>query len=123
MGISFLTRGRLAEVFNGRVIADLIHEYRWHIRFFAAVFMGSVFAAIAAYKLLGAAPNDWRPAAVGFGGGVVTPLAILYLVLPRQRFAEFWVAMSAKESFRPWLMSLLVVFSAISLAAGVAGYL
>jgi hypothetical protein len=58
-----LTRGRLAEVFNGRVIADLIHEYRWHIRFFAAVFMGSVFAAIAAYKLLGAAPNDWRPAA------------------------------------------------------------
>lgn len=123
MGLSFLMRGQLAEVFNGRVIAELIHEYRWHIRFCAAVFIGSLFAAIAAYKWLGVASNDWRPLALGFGGGVVTPLAILYLVLPRQRFAEFWVASSAKESFRPWVMSLIVGLCTLSLVAGLAGYL
>ena len=60
---------------------------------------------------------------VSSGGGVVTPLAILYLVLPRQRFAEFWVATSAKESCRPWVMSLIVGLCTLSLVAGLAGYL
>ena len=79
MGLSFLMRGQLAEVFNGRVISVLVRQYRWHIRFCAAVFIGSLFTAVAAYKLAWASSNDWRPLALGFGAGAIVPLALVYL--------------------------------------------
>lgn len=123
MGLSFLMRGQLAEVFNGRVIAQLVRQYRWHIRFCSAVFIASLFGGVAVYQLDWAASNDWRPLALAFGAGAMVPLAIIYLVLPRQRFAEFWVAASAKDGLRPWAMTLLMVLMAILFAAGLAGYL
>jgi hypothetical protein len=123
VGLSFWMRGQRAEVFNGRVIARLIHEYRWHIRFCAAVFISSLFGAVAVYKLGWAASNDWRPLALGFGAGALVPLAIVYLVLPRQRFEEFWVAASAKEGVRPWVMRMIMILMAVFFAAGLAGYL
>ena len=122
MGLSRLMRGQYAQVFNGRVAAELVHEYRWHIRGCAAFFIASLLAAVLVYKLGWVAKNDWRALALAFGGGVAIPVSVLFLWLPRRRFAEYWIAIAVKESFRPWVMTLVFVLCTMAFASGIAGY-
>lgn len=121
MGLSRLMRGQYAQVFNGRLAAELVHEYRWHMRGCSAFFIASLVTAVLVYKLGLAASNDWHVLALAFGGGVVVPVSFLFLWLPRHRFAEYWVATAVKESFRPWVMTLIFALCAMAFTGGIAG--
>ena len=123
MGLSRLMRHQMAEVYRGRVIADLIHEYRWFIRAVGTSLFVAILGSIALYKLEWARSNDWRPLALAFGAGIVVPIAVIFCVLPRARFAEFWVASAAKESARPWVATLIFVLCVMALVAGIVGSL
>jgi hypothetical protein len=120
-GLVYLLRGQVANVFRGRLVAELVAEYRSRVDACGVVFIASLGIAVLAYSLGWVQGNDWRPLTLAFGAGPVLPIAFFYVSLPRERFAEFWVAVAAKDGLPQWVANVVLVFVSMLFAAGVAG--
>ena len=122
MGFMQLLQSRSPSLKEARLIRKFSHRYRWHLRFCTAVFIGSLIGAVLIYQSGFARSNEWWPLLIGFGFGIVGPISVLYLRLPRRDFDDFWTALVAHEGFKPGVMTAVGVLAAVALISGIGGY-